>query len=128
VRVGQLSVAGDEREASTKVGAAFTVRAGSAGTRVEVARGSVRILRADKPLATVPDNQTATIGANGEVELDTAGVFVAGIKLGGVMPGGPALVVDGHRWKSQAHAQLDGLTLSGGEAATVDGLIGVDAN
>jgi hypothetical protein len=114
VHVGALVASGED--------AAYTVHAGDLGLRVEAARGEVRVARAERELVRVAAGQVAQVAAGGDYELESGGVFVAGIKLAG-----PSLVLAGHRWKSQRHAEADGLVVAGGEPSAVEGLEGVDA-
>jgi Concanavalin A-like lectin/glucanases superfamily/Bacterial Ig domain len=102
-------------------GAAFTVTTTDDGMRLEVAHGTVNIQRSGLPPLAVRDHRLALVHDRGEVELESSGAFVAAIKLGG-----PGVVVDGRRWKSQLQAQSDGLKVGHGTIVAAGSLRDVD--
>jgi hypothetical protein len=102
-------------------GASFTVTTTDDGMRLEVARGTVSILRPGLLPVVVRDHRVAAVHDRGETVVESSGTFVAGIKLGG-----PGVAVDGRRWKSQLQAQSDGLTVSHGSAGPAGTLRDVD--
>jgi hypothetical protein len=99
LRVGTLVAVGD--------GACSVSTIGN-GLRIEVARGQALLQRGGKPFGTVLAGQIGTVDEQGVLSVVSAGTFVMGIDLAG--NGG---MVDGHRWKSQSHADVDGLSVSG---------------
>jgi hypothetical protein len=115
VHVARSGAAGDGVAAPD--GAAFTVSTVDGGMRLEVARGLAALEAGEaRTLGWVLPGQVALVAANGEAAVESAGAFVAGIKLAGA-----GLVVAGHRWKSQRHAQADGLSVRSGIAITGQG-------
>jgi hypothetical protein len=115
VRVGKAGATGDG--AAAPDGAAFTVTTSDGGMRLEVGRGLAALETGDaRSGGWVFPGQLALVGASGEVAVESAGTFVAGIKLAGA-----GLEVEGHRWKSQRQAQADGLSVRSGVAVVGQG-------
>ncbi len=115
VRVAKASITGDG--AAAPDGAAFTVSTVDGGMRLEVGRGLVGLEAGDaRSSGWVFPGQLALVGAGGEVAVESAGAFVAGITLAGA-----GLELEGHRWNSQRHAQADGLNVRGGMAVAGPG-------
>lgn len=99
LRVGTTTVVGD---------GGFSLSTIGTGQRIEVARGQARLLRGGTAIGIVLAGQIGMVDESGRLSVVSAGTFVMGIDLAG--NGG---VIDGHRWKSQSHADVDGLSLSG---------------